>query len=234
MGESEALSMESRRRIPTGSSGLDALLGGGASTGEVTLLYGEPGSGKTAVALSAASQLLRLDPASRVVFIDSDGKFSPDRLTQMTSSKESLRRLRYVHPTTFERQAEALDALSVQLQPRDLAIVDSVTGLYRVETGDTLKTFTENKELNRQLGLVKEMAVTRNVALVVTGQVRSVLDSPVPAVEPVAPRLLRFWSDVVVKLENTGVQGVKQASVEKPMRRRGAVRFMITQAGLRD
>jgi len=48
--------MESRRRIPTGSRSLDALLSGGASLGEVTLLYGEPGSGKTAVALF--SQLL--------------------------------------------------------------------------------------------------------------------------------------------------------------------------------
>ena len=226
--------METRRRIPTGSRGLDALLAGGASTGEVTLLYGEPGSGKTAVALSVASQLLRLDPASRVVFIDSDGKFSPDRLTQMTASKESLRRLAYVRPVTFEQQAEALDALGAQLQPRDLAIVDSVTGLYRVETGDTLKTFMENKELNRQLGLVKEVAVTRGAAVVLSGQVRSVLDSPVPAVEPVAPRLLRFWSDVVVRLENTGVQSVKQASVEKPERQRGAVRFTITQAGVRD
>jgi len=226
--------MESRRRIPTGSSSLDTLLAGGASMGEVTLLYGEPGSGKTAVALSIASQLLRLDPASRVVLIDSDGKFNPDRLTQMTGSKESLKRLAYIRPTTFEQQAEALDTLPDQLQPRDLAIVDSVTGLYRVETGESQKTFIENKELNRQLGLIKEIAVTKGAAVVVTGQVRSVLDSPVPAVEPVAPRLLRYWSDVVVKLENTGIQSVKQANVEKPERQRGAVRFTITQVGVRE
>jgi predicted ATP-dependent serine protease len=39
--------METRRRIPTGSKGLDAQLLGGIPLGELTLVYGEPGSGKT-------------------------------------------------------------------------------------------------------------------------------------------------------------------------------------------
>ena len=226
--------MEARSRIPTGSRSLDSQLGGGMSTGEVTLVYGEPGSGKTTVALSLVAQLLRLDPAARAVLLDSDAKFSSARLTQMTGSEESLRRLLYTRPTTFEEQADALDRLPDQLQPRDLVIIDSVTGLYRVETGDSQKTFAENKELNRQLGLIKEVALTRRVVVMVTGQVRSVLDSPVPVVEPVAQRLLRYWSDAVIKLESTATPGVKQATIEKPQWLRGAVRFTITKVGVGD
>jgi len=226
--------MEVRRRIPTGSVSLDALLGGGISQGTVTLVYGEPGSGKTTVALSIATRLLQLDLAARVIYVDSDSKFSPTRLIQMTGKEESLRRMSYTHPTTFEEQAEVLDRLPEKLQLGDLLVIDSVTGLYRVEIGDTQTTFTENKELNRQLGLIKETALTRGVAVIVTGQVRSVLDSPVPAVEPVAQRLLRFWSDIVVKLENTTTQGIKQATVEKPKTLRGAVRFAIKQSGIGD
>jgi hypothetical protein len=152
----------------------------------------------------------------------------------MTGSEDSLRRLSYIQPTTFEEQADALDRLPDQLQPRNLAIVDSITSLYRVEAGDTQKTFMENKELNRQLGLIKEVALTCGVAVTITGQVRSVLDSPVPAVEPVAQRLLRYWSDVVIRLENMAMKGVKQATIEKPQGQRGAVRFTVTQTGIVD
>ena len=224
--------MEADRRIPTGSSGLDALLLGGVSTRSVTLVYGEPGSGKTTLAISAAAGLLRADHAARVAFIDSDAKFTPVRLSQMTGDEATLRRLTYTRPTTFEEQAEALDRLPEQLQAGDLAVVDSVTGLYRVETGDARKTFAENKELNRQLGLIKETALSAGAAIIITGQVRSVIDSPVPAVEPVAQRLLRYWGDVVIRLENTATQGVKQATVEKPTPLRGAARFTINERGL--
>jgi DNA repair protein RadB len=226
--------METRKRMPTGSRSLDAQLSGGFATGELVLVYGEPGAGKSTLALCTAAQLLRRDPAAKTVYIDSDGKFTPTRLTQMTGSEDALRRLIYTHPTNFEEQAEALDRLPEQLQKGDLAIVDSITGLYRVETGETLKTFMENKELNRQLGQLKEAALMTEAAIILTGQVRSVLDSPVPAIEPVAQRLLRYWSDKVIRLENTPTQGVKQATVEKPQGTCGATRFRITEKGLED
>jgi DNA repair protein RadB len=226
--------IEAGRRIPTGSGSLDVLLSGGLARGGVVLVYGEPASGKTTLAISAAANLLRIDHAARVLYIDSDAKFTPTRLTQMTGDEGSLRRLVYVRPSTFEEQAEAIDHLPDKLQRGDLACVDSVTGLYRVETGDTQKTFSENKELNRQLGSLKETALTMGVAVLLTGQVRSVLDSPVPTVEPVAQRLLRYWSDTVIRIESTATQGVKQATVEKPEGLRGATRFAITQTGIGD
>ena len=226
--------MEAGRRIPTGSGNLDALLSGSLARGSVTLVYGEPASGKTTLALSTAASLLRLDHAAKLLYIDSDAKFTPTRLIQMTGDEESLRRLVYICPSTFEEQADAIDNLPGQLHRGDLAIVDSVTGLYRVETGDSQKTFSENKELNRQLGSLKETALTMSVAILLTGQVRSVLDSTIPTVEPVAQRLLRYWSDTVIRLENTATKGVKQASVEKPEALRGATRFTITQTGIGD
>ena len=226
--------MDARRRTPTGSEGLDALLSGGLQVGNITLIYGEPASGKTTLALSTAANLLHLDHAARVIYIDSDSKFTPTRLTQITGEEASLRRLIYIEPTTFEEQADAIDRLPEQLQGGDLACVDSITGLYRVETGDSQRTFSENKELNRQLGSLKETALTIGVVVLLTGQVRSVLNSPIPAVEPVAQRLLRYWSDTVIRIESTATQTVKQATVEKPEVHKGATRFTITQNGLSE
>jgi DNA repair protein RadB len=224
--------IEGGRRIPTGSASLDTLLSGGLAIGGVTFAYGEPASGKTTLAISAAANLLRLNHAAKVLYIDSDAKFTPTRLTQMTGEEASLRRLVYIRPSTFDEQADSIDNLPDQLQHGDLVCVDSVTGLYRVETGDTQKTFSENKELNRQLGSLKETALTIGVAVLLTGQVRSVLDSPVPAIEPVAQRLLRYWSDTVIRIDSTATQGVKQVALEKPEVLRGATRVAITQMGI--
>jgi DNA repair protein RadB len=226
--------MESGRRIPTGSGNLDSLLSGGLARGGVAFAYGEPASGKTTLALSAAVNLLRLDHAAKVLYIDSDSKFTPTRFIQIAGGEGSLRQLIYIRPSTFEEQADVIDRLPEQLSIGDLTCVDSVTGLYRAEGGNTQKTFSENKELNRQLGSLKETALTMGVAVLLTGQVRSVIDSPVPTVEPVAQRLLRYWSDTVIRIENTATQGVKQATVEKPESLKGATRFTITQTGIGD
>jgi DNA repair protein RadB len=226
--------MESGRRIPTGSGNLDSLLSGGLARGGVAFAFGEPASGKTTLALSAAANLLRLDHAAKVLYIDSDSKFTPTRFTQITGNEGNLRQLIYIRPSTFEEQADVIDRLPEQLSIGDLTCVDSVTSLYRAEGGNTQKTFSENKELNRQLGSLKETALTIGVPVLLTGQVRSVIDSPVPTVEPVAQRLLRYWSDTVIRIENTATQGVKQATIEKPESLRGATRFTITQTGVGD
>jgi hypothetical protein len=44
----------------------------------------------------------------------------------------------------------------------------------------------------------------------------------------------RARSDTVIRLENTSSQGVKQASVEKPNNLKEAVRFRITEKGVKD
>jgi len=226
--------MESRRKISTGIKSLDLKLFGGFSISEVAFIYGEPSTGKTTLLLSASSQLISLDPGAKIIYVDSDSKFSTKRLSQMTNNKEILQRIIYTRPSSFKEQAEVLDNIPEQILQGDLICIDSITGLYRLETGDSQKTFLENKELNRQLGQIKEIAFSKRVTLPLTGHVRNILESPVPAIEPVAQRLLRFWNDTVIRLENTSSQGVKQASVEKPQSLKGAVRFRITEKGLED
>ena len=219
-------------RVSTSSRGLDALLGGGARAGEIVFLYGETGAGKTAVAMSLAASLLKRDAGAKVSWVDSDGKFSPPRMEQVLGPGEDMRRLLYARPSSMEGQAEAIDVMERQLQRGDMGVLDSATGVYRVDAGDAKATFSENKELNRQMGQLKEIAVGKGATMVVTGRVRSVLDSPLPTVEPVGQRLLRYWADVVVKLETTPIPGARQATLEKP--RRGAVRFRIGEAGVTD
>jgi RecA/RadA recombinase len=87
--------MEPQRKISTGIKSLDLRLFGGFSIGEVALIYGKLGTGKTALLLSAVARLLSLDHASKIVYVDSDCTFSTKRLSQMTENNENLQRVIY-------------------------------------------------------------------------------------------------------------------------------------------
>lgn len=88
--------------ISTGSASLDALLGGGIYTGEVTEVFGPFTTGKTQLAMSVALQAVilpsnlvpNLNSLGRVWYLDSSTNFSSIRLSQMfenrLSSKDSL------------------------------------------------------------------------------------------------------------------------------------------------
>ena len=225
----------SGRRIASGCGALDDLLGGGFSHGEVSLVYGEAATGKTTLAIACALNSLRGDPGARASYVDSDHKLSTGRLTQMAGpdAEGLLRRLMVWSPEDFTEQAGVIEELSQTTGGGDLVVVDSVTGLYRAETGESEETFSANKELNRQMGLIVEMARTTEAAVILTGQVRSILDETAQ-VEPVAPRLLRFWSDAILKLEALPAPGHRQATLEKPASIQAAARFMLTEGGVAE
>ena len=220
-------------RLPTGCPPIDDLLGGGFRFGEVSLIYGEASTGKTTLALSCTTRHLQSDPWAKAFYVDSDGKLSTQRMTQITGGDEGLlERLLIWRPENFKQQTEVIEDISELLPAEGTPlIVDSVTGLYRLEAGDPQKTFRTNKELNRDLGFLSETAKARQIAVLVTGQVRSILGDS-PQVEPVAHRLLKYWSETVLKLESTSIQTVRQATLEKPTEEPKSVRFKLADSGL--
>jgi DNA repair protein RadB len=223
------------RRLPTGCAPLDEILGGGFRFGDLSLVYGEASTGKTTLALSALGRHLRGDPWTKAYYIDSDGKLSTRRLTQIAGHPSLLERLLIWRPETFTQQNRIIEGLPDMLPNGNVPVaVDSITGPYRLLAGDSDRTFTVNKELNRQLGFLSETAKTRDAAILVTGQVHSVLDADPPQVEPVAQRLLRYWSDAILRLETTSIQGVRQAVLEKPGDEPRACRFRLGENGLEE
>ena len=78
--------------LTTGASNFDEILGGGIETGVMTEIYGEFGSGKTQVAMTCAVNChlpiekggLSVDGNPvRVVYIDTENSFRPDRMLQI-------------------------------------------------------------------------------------------------------------------------------------------------------
>ena len=207
------------RRLPTGFSPLDDVLGGGFRYGAVSLIYGEASTGKTTIAISSLARHLEGDPWAKAYYIDSDNKLSTLIWRSMS----------------FPEQGRTIESLPDLLPNGNIPVViDSITGPYRLEAGSSAKTFRANKELNRQLGFLSETAKTKDSAILVTGQVHSILDRDPPEVEPVAQRLLAYWSDTILKLETTSIQGVRQAILEKPGEERRSCRFKLGEAGIEE
>jgi len=225
------------RVVPTGCGSLDKVLGGGLPTEGVSLIYGEAETGKTSLAIQCAVNVAR--EGYKAIFVDSDGTFSPRRLSQIAyhDFEDVSSQIVLAKPATFQEQAFAIDHLDEYITRRvGLLVVDTVTSLYRAELGGAKETFTLNRELNRQVACLAQIAKTCKIATLLTSQVRSVLVQERVSIEPVATRVLKFWSDIVLDLKHTGQTGVIKVVVEKhPKRKRPASCYLsIERTGIRD
>jgi len=223
--------------ISTGCVSLDKLLGGGLPKGGVSLVYGEAETGKTSFAIQCAVNCARTD--CKTVFIDSDGTFSSRRLLQIAYRDiEKLSPLIILfRPTTFREQANVIDHLEKYVTEKaGLVIVDTITSLYRVELGPSEKSFDLNRQLNTQLAYLAQIAKTQKVAVLITSQVRSAFVEEQINIEPVATRVLKFWSDIVLRFKRTGQIRVVKVVLEKhPKRKHPLSHFvMINRTGIRD
>jgi len=223
--------------IPTGCISLDKLLGGGFPTEGVSLVYGEAETGKTSLAVQCAVNCARRDIKS--LFIDTDGTFSYERLSQIAEyDYEKISPLMIImRPTTFQEQSRAIDQLEKVITNKfGLIIVDTVTSLYRVELDDPKETYAANRELNRQLAVLTQIAKTCGVATLIISQVRSVPLGETIEIKPVATRVLNYWSEVVLDMKQTGQTRVIKVLREKHPKIKGTgfIYIKIESTGIND
>jgi len=226
-----------QRKIPTDCHALDKMLDGGLALGDVTLVYGEAETGKTSLGIQCAVNTARI--GYKATFVDSDGTFSPVRLSQIAYKDidEVAPSITLVKPTTFQEQALAIDRLDEYLTKNvGLVVVDTVTSLYRIELGEPKTTFTLNRELGRQVACLAQIAKTRKVAVLINSQVRNVFLEGVVTMEPVATRVLKFWADIVLNLKHTSQSRIMKAVLEKHPERKRPIScyFIIGETGIRN
>ena len=223
--------------VPTGCDALDKLLGGGIPADGVSLVYGEAETGKTSLAIQCAVNCGRMGHKS--LFIDSDGTFSSKRLSQIANYNydKISPSIILMKPTTFQEQIRVIDHLEEYITTKfGLIVVDTITSLYRVELEGPKETFALNRELNRQVALLTQIVKTHKIPALITSQVRSVFLGNQVSIEPVATRVLKFWSDVVLNLQLTGQARVIKILLEKhPERKRSASCYVkIERTGIHD
>ncbi|MEM2953032.1 MAG: ATPase domain-containing protein [Candidatus Bathyarchaeia archaeon] len=204
-------------KIPTNCRGLDEILEGGFSLGEVSLIYGEAETAKTTLLMQCAVNCAKL--GCKTFFIDCDNTFSARRLSQIASGifEKVAESIFLARPKDFKEQALIIDQLANYLtKDFGLVAIDTLTSLYRVEIAEKPeKRFELNRELNRQMAWLAQIARAQKIAVLITSQVRSVFDENFVSTEPVATRVLKFWADIIIAMKPTENPRVVKASLEK-------------------
>ena len=217
-------------RVSTGSALIDDILEGGLEKEVTTTIYGPSGSGKTNVAILAA---LESAEKGKVIFIDTEGGFSIERAKQLFSNSYKLRlsNILISKPTSFSKQKKLFDGLvekAEKVNP-NLIVVDSISMLYRLELGEK-EAYEVNKELARQLGILRKISHEKKIPILLTNQVYADFHRK-GDVKMVGGDLMKYTSKCIIKLEmeETGryLNLVKHRSI--PIKR---VRFEITSEDL--
>jgi len=205
--------------IPSRCEPLDASLGGGFTVGEIVVVYGEAGTGKTTLAIQTAIETARR--GSKVLYIDTDRSFTHQRFSQLAGEDSDAvsDQILLFFPDTFSAQTSLVESIENYLTASTrLLVVDTITSLYRVSLGPAERTFSLNRELNRQLAYLSEAALRRRLVVLLTSQVHARMDFPFGRIEPVARRTLAHWPRTIIRLRNTREQSKKEIIIE---RRRG-------------
>jgi DNA repair protein RadB len=221
-------------------SPLDALMVG-LEKKAVTNFYGGPGTGKTNVCLLAALECIR--SGGTVVYMDSEGGFSLERLRQMEKNADSiLEKIKLIEPKTFEEQGKAIRNLVKE--EADMIIIDSMVALYRIEYSDKYSSpkdsktnmsqvMEANRELAKQLSILSNIARERDIPVLITAHVFSNWETGED--EVIGGESIKYWSKSMVNLERTSKMSERKAIIKKHrhIAEGGEVKFVIINEGIK-
>jgi DNA repair protein RadA len=171
-------------RLTFGASNLNTLLGGGLESQAITEFVGEFGTGKSQICmqLSITAQLSTAQGGlgAKVLFIDTEGTFAPQRVLQMAQAmqvdpEKILEGIIYGRVYNSEHQVLAVDKAFKICQDANvkLIIVDSVLSHFRSEFIGRESLSERQQKLNSHLHKLLRMAQALNLAVVVTNQVQA-------------------------------------------------------------
>ncbi|MHA2251710.1 MAG: DNA repair and recombination protein RadA, partial [Candidatus Kariarchaeaceae archaeon] len=191
--------------IPTGSRVFDQILGGGIEPKSITEFYGAFTTGKTQLciqlAVNAASpkELGGLD--GEVIYIDTEGSFRPERVMQICRGKninpQSVLDRIFVgraHNTDIQMQLTNHVIQLAKEKDIKLLVVDSLTSTFRAEYIGKGALLERQQKLNQHVRQLSRIADLLNIAVVITNQVMSVINSFENTVIPVGGNILAHGS----------------------------------------
>ena len=228
--------------ISTGVKDLDALIENGLPFKSLIHIFGESGTGKSTLAIQCAKNCVL--QGWKVLVLDNEHTCSGARLKNIceTESSEIAQSIFVYEPSSFENQSETIENLEKYITDKTkMIIIDTITTHYRLAlTEKSEKNVVLNRELNRQLALLKDLAQHFELTVLMTNQVRGTLKRGIlkDGIEPVAAAILNYWADYEIQLgylpdrqmiRRTAVLVKAPTNIKKP-----PIEFLLTEKGIEN
>jgi len=164
--------------LTTGCKALDAILGGGVQTGEITELIGAYGSGKTQTQFTILTVNLGENPDIGAIFLDSEDTFSNKRIREIAKARgydadSILKRTIVVTAPASEQFMISVDEMPRMINEKNIKLIflDSLIAPFRSEYVGREILWYRQQLINKLLRKLLNYATVFNLAIVVSNQV---------------------------------------------------------------
>jgi RAD51-like protein 1 len=224
----------STQHLPTTIAVLDDMLGGGIPARSVTEVVGPPGAGKTqfchmmAVLGTFPVPMGGLD--GKVLYIDTEGAFSPDRLYEIANHRSAEHLAEQVASSVLVQNVKTSTELMELLRQLEtliithgvkLVILDSIAAVVRRQF-DNSQIKDRQMLLGEAAQLLKQAAERYHLPVLVTNQVTGkFVAGAAQAAHTVTAALGAMWAHAVntrLVLENRGASGGRHLFIAKSPR----------------
>jgi len=232
----EALEVaKSLGRLSTGSSGLDALLGGGYEEGKITEVFGASNSGKTQLAIQAT--VMASARGWKSVYVDTESTFRPERVVQIAESrgmeaKAALDRVYSLRARDVESQSQVLGRMAddPRVSSAKLVVVDTVTKNFTLEFPGRERTGRRQGALGAYLNRLAIDAYLHRRVVLLTNRVASITVGVMSKDINVGGLTLERFVSKSVRLRREG--GYVSASLESPPSAGQPIKCRISDKGV--
>jgi DNA repair protein RadA len=243
-------------RLTTSSEALDELFGGGIESSGITEFAGEYRTGKTQLAHQlCVNVFLPVEqggfrkpgqPPPRVIYIDTEGTFRPERIAHMISAypeldrEEVLTSIQVARAYNSDHQIVLADQVFREGQDHSkgriaLLVVDSLTSHFRAEYVGRGTLASRQQKLNKHIHSLLRIGEVLNIPVIVTNQVHAKPDMFFgdPNV-PIGGHVVAHACTTRVYLrKGKGARRIIRI-LDSPVLPESESLFVISEAGIRD